>query len=262
VIVGEAMDAALKTKRPRTKSRVLRAGLAGFAAIALLVLVLQPWWLAPLVAHQLSASAHRAVRIDAMWLSLSASFQPVVHLRGVRIDNAPWADPARPFAALASATAVFAWRSLDERRPVIALMVLRDGEVDLERRSDGLRNWRLAHPDDRGPGRVKVLAIRGERATMRVLDGPLALDFEARATPGTGGLGAADSDADRARPAGGERGASAPTCDADRARRSRHLARRSFRHRRHDGRDPHPARDRANLPPARQHRRGRSTSRS
>jgi len=188
------MDAALTTKRPRPKSHVLRVGLAGLAAIVVLVLVLQPWWLAPLVAHQLSGSAHRAVRIDAMWLSLSASFQPVVQLRGVRIDNAPWADPARPFAMLASATAVFAWRSLDERRPVIALMVLRDGEVDLERRSDGLRNWRLAHPDNRGPGRVKVLAIRGERATLRVLDGPLALDFEARTTPRAGGQGAADSD--------------------------------------------------------------------
>ncbi|HEY3634797.1 MAG TPA: AsmA family protein, partial [Caldimonas sp.] len=190
----QAMDAALKTKPSRAKLPVLRVGLAGFVAVALLVLVLQPWWLAPLVAHQLSASSRRAVRIDAMWLSLSASFQPVVQLRGVRIDNAPWADSPRPFAALASVSAVFSWRSLDERRPVIALMVLRDGEVDLERRSDGLRNWRLAHPDDRGPGRVKLLAIRGERATVRVLHGPLALDLEARATPHSGGQDAADGD--------------------------------------------------------------------
>ena len=171
----------------RGVSRVL----AALAVVIVLALALQRWWLAPVVAQRLSASSGRAVHLDAMWLSVSTSFEPVVQLRGIRIANAPWADSSRPFAALASATAVLSWRSVVERRPVIALMVLRDGEVDLERRSDGLRNWRLSHPDDRGPGRFKVLAIRGERATLRVLHDPLALDIEVRATLRSAG----DSDA-------------------------------------------------------------------
>lgn len=177
---------------PASSGRSLRFALAGFAGVLLLALLLQPWWLAPLVAHRLSASSGRAVHFDSMWVSVSPSLEPVVELRGVRIDNAPWADSRRPFAALASATAVFSWRSIEERRPVIALMVLRDGEVDLERRSDGLRNWRLRHPENRGPGRFKVLAIRGERATLRFLHGLQELDIEARATPNR------DADADTA----------------------------------------------------------------
>jgi uncharacterized protein involved in outer membrane biogenesis len=77
---------------------------------------------------------------------------------------------------------VFSWSSLREHRPVIALMILRDGEVDLERRADGLRNWRLSRPDDRGPGWFKVLSIRGENAAVRLAHERLELDLEARAS--------------------------------------------------------------------------------
>ncbi|HSC64444.1 MAG TPA: AsmA family protein, partial [Caldimonas sp.] len=169
--------------------RMARRGLAIVAALVLVVvlaLLLQPWWLAPLMSHRLSASAQRPVRFDSMWVTLTGALQPAVHFRGVRIDNAPWADASRPFAALESATAVFSWLSLRERRPVIALLVLRDGQIDLERRADGLRNWRLSHPDDRGPGRFKVLSIRGENATLRLLHERLELDLEAKATPDSG----------------------------------------------------------------------------
>ncbi|HEX4235684.1 MAG TPA: AsmA family protein [Caldimonas sp.] len=164
--------------------RALGWAAGGFAVIVALALLLQPWWLAPLVSHHLSASSGRTVQVDAMWLSVTSSFEPVLQARGIRIDNAPWADPHRPLAALAAATAVISWRSVAERRPIIALAVLRDGDVDLELRSDGLRNWRLTRPDDRGPGRVRVLALRGEHATLRLRHEPLEIDLEARATPG------------------------------------------------------------------------------
>ena len=168
---------------PRTLARALGIAVVALAAIVVLALALQPWWLAPLVAHRLAASSGRAVEIDAMWLTVSSVLEPVVELRGVRIENAPWADTRRPLAALASATAVLSWRSIGQRRPVIALMVLRDGEVDLERRRDGLRNWRLRDPEERGPGHFKVLAIRGEHATLRMLHEPIELDIEAHAVP-------------------------------------------------------------------------------
>jgi len=166
----------------RSRLRILRRGLAGFAALVVVTLLLQPWWLAPLVSHHLSASARRPVHFDSMWVALNGALQPVLHMRGVRIDNAPWADSRRPLAALGAAAAVFSWQSLRERRPVIALMVLRDGEVDLERRADGLRNWRLGEPDYRGPGRFKVLAIQGDHAAVRFAHELLELDLEATAS--------------------------------------------------------------------------------
>ena len=172
------------TKRPRRSlARALGIGVAALSIAAVLALALQSWWLAPVVAHRLSATSGRPVHIDSMWITVSSSLEPVVQLRGIDIANASWADSRRPLALLASATAVLSWRSIDERRPVIALMVLRDGAVDLERRSDSLRNWRLLRPDDRGPGHFKVLAIRGEQATLRFLHEPIELDIEARATP-------------------------------------------------------------------------------
>lgn len=174
-------DAPVRTvSTPR--ARIVARGLAVAAALVVLALLLQPWWLAPMIGHWLSASAKREVHFDSMWVTLTASLQPVVHFRGVRIENAPWADPHRPFAALGAATAVFSWLSLREHRPIIALLILRDGEVDMERRSDGLRNWRLSRPDDRGPGRVKALSIRSENATVRFLHEGLELDFEAKAS--------------------------------------------------------------------------------
>ena len=125
-----------------------------------------------------------------MWIGVSASLAPVLHFRGIRIANAPWADSNRPFASLASATAVFSWKSIDQRRPVIALWILADGEVDLERTADGLRNWRLTNPEYRGPGRWKVLAVQGERATVRFLHGGMDLDVHAVASAAADGTDA------------------------------------------------------------------------
>jgi uncharacterized protein involved in outer membrane biogenesis len=166
--------------------RSARRALAAIGVLLLAAILLQPFWLAPLVGRQLSHSAGRSVHFERMWLGLTPSLEPVVQWRGVRIDNAPWADSHRPFAALESAAMVFSWRSIEQHRPVISLMVLRDGEVDLERRADGLRNWRLANPEYRGPGRYKVLALQGERVTVRFLHGGIDLDLRATASSNAG----------------------------------------------------------------------------
>lgn len=171
------------TRGPGSTRRVIRNLLLAIAALLIAAIASQALWLGPLVSRELTARAGRSVHVDTMWTGLSASLAPVVHLRGIRIDNAPWADSDRPFAVLGSATAVFSWKSIEQRRPVVALWVLADGEVDLERRADGLRNWRLPNPDDRGPGRWKVLAAQGERATVRYLHGGLDLDLRATASP-------------------------------------------------------------------------------
>ena len=174
--------------------RIAGRGLAVVAALLVLALLLQPWWLAPLMSHRLSASAQRQVHFDSMWVTLTGALEPVVQFRGVRIDNAAWADATRPFAALESATAVFSWLSVREHRPIIALLILRGGQIDFERRADGLRNWRLRRPDDRGPGRFKVLSIRGENATVRFLHERLELDLEAKAAANASDAGGAGAE--------------------------------------------------------------------
>ena len=176
-----------RLRLPRRRTGVVLLLLGGFLVAAA---ALQPWWLGPWVAHRLSASSGRSVHFDSFWVGLTAALEPVVHCRGVRIDNAAWADTSRPFAALGEMVAVFSWRSVAERRPVIARLVLRDGEVDLERQADGLRNWRLANPEDRGPGRYKVLSLQPERATVRFVHRGVDLEFVAASTPGV--LAAAD----------------------------------------------------------------------
>ncbi len=167
------------TRAPMSAGRVVRRGLLAIAALLLATIASQPLWLGPLVSSQLSARSGRAVHVETMWIGLSSALAPVVHFRGLRIDNAPWADSDRPFVALGKAVAVFSWTSVEQRRPVIALWVMADGEVDLERKADGLRNWRLTNPDYRGPGLWKVLAVQGERATARFLHGALDLDLRA-----------------------------------------------------------------------------------
>ena len=144
------------------------------------------YWLAPLLNARLSASSGRPVRIDSAWVGLTPSLELVVQFRAIRIANAPWADHAAAVRrARQSAVAVVSWRSIEQRRPVIALMVLRDGEVDLERTADGLRNWRLGNPEYRGPGRYKVLALQAERATLRFLHAGIDLDLKAPRAPTT-----------------------------------------------------------------------------
>ena len=172
---------------PARRRRLVPALLALLALFVLLLLVVatQRWWLGPLLSRQLSAASGRAVHIGSMDVGLTAALEPVVHLRDVDIENAPWADSRRPFAKVQEAIALVSWRSLGERRPVIALLTLRDGEVDLERLADGLRNWRLRDPDNRGPGLYKILALQAERATVRFRHTGLALDFVATATANT-----------------------------------------------------------------------------
>ncbi|MGH8797717.1 MAG: AsmA family protein [Caldimonas sp.] len=163
--------------------------LAG-AAFVLGAVLLQPWWLGPLVARELAASSGRAVHFDRLWIGISAEFEPVVHLAGARIENAPWADARRPFAVAGSAVATVSWRSVAERRPVIAMLVLNDAVIDLERQADGLRNWRLEHPEDRGPGRYKLLALEAHRSTIRFVHRGIGLDLETTATPNLPGAAA------------------------------------------------------------------------
>ena len=139
------------------------------ALLVLAALASHPWWLAPVLSAQLSKSSGRSVHFDSVRIGLSASLAPVVNLRGVRIANAPWADTSQPFAALDQAVLQFAWRRFDDRW-VVSHMILRDGEVNLALQADGLRNWRLRDPEDRGPGHYWFQALEAQRATLRFVN--------------------------------------------------------------------------------------------
>ncbi len=149
------MNAARRPWRGRT---IVGRAAAALAGLVLVAIVAHPWWLASLAGRYLSATSGRAVHFDSIRVGLSSALAPVVHLRGVRIANAPWADSSRPFAQFEEAVFVFAWRRFEDRR-VVSMLVLRNGEVDLEVGADGLRNWRLREPEDRGPGRYWFFAL-------------------------------------------------------------------------------------------------------
>ncbi len=46
--------------------------------------------------------------------------------------------------------------TLFDDRSLVALLELKDADVDLERQADGLRNWRLNNPENRGPGKYLI----------------------------------------------------------------------------------------------------------
>ena len=182
--------------RPASSAwRRVRIALAAIGAVVVVTIATQAVWLAPLLSHQITQRAGREVHVDSMWIGLSSTLAPVVHFRGIRIANAPWADSSKPFAVLGSARAVFSWQSIEQRRPVIALWSLADGEIDLERTAEGLRNWRLTNPEDRGPGRWKVLAVQGDRATVRFAHGGLDLDLRVTASAASAASSAAAASA-------------------------------------------------------------------
>ena len=135
-------------------------------------------WLRYPVEQYLVHRSHREIRIGHLDIDVGLSLEPTVHLRDVYVQNASWGSD-RPTAVVGAASFTFSLRSVWERRPVITRLVLHDAEVSLERQADGLRNWRLRNPDDRGPGRVKVLRLEPHRVNIRFVRRDIDLDLAA-----------------------------------------------------------------------------------
>lgn len=162
---------------PKTK---IALGVAGALVIAA---ALFDWnWLRGPLERHLTEKSGREVRIDHLEVNLGLALQPTVRLRGLHIENAPWAAQ-QPMIAAQEAVFTFALRSLWERRPVILRLVLRDARVDIERHADGRRNWRLLDPEDRGPGRVRVQTLEAYNSHVRFMHGGIELEVVADATP-------------------------------------------------------------------------------
>jgi uncharacterized protein involved in outer membrane biogenesis len=193
--LAKAMKRWLRLRFRGRKTKVL---LGVGLAVALTLAVFDWNWLRPSLERHLSAKSQRTVKIGDLAVELGFSFEPTVRLRGVYIENAPWADSKRPLAVAGEASFTLALKTLWDERRVVSRIVLKDAEVDLERLADGLRNWRLREPDYRGPGRFKVLAIETHRSRIRFAHRGIDLDVVGASTRAThvkpGGEPSAQSD--------------------------------------------------------------------
>src|SRR6476619_2700741 len=84
----------------RRRHPLLKAAFWSLLALAIVIAAFDWNWFRPQVERYFSEKSHRSVRIADFRVSWSAAFDPTFHLRGVEIQNAPWAD-ARPFIVAA-----------------------------------------------------------------------------------------------------------------------------------------------------------------
>lgn len=162
--------------------RWLAGGALGLIVLVALLALFDWTWMRPLVQQFVQQRSGRQVDFERLEVSLDAALQPTFRVHRLRVQNAPWAD-SRPLVSAAEMGMTLSWRSLFSGPIVVSRLVLIDAELDLERQADGLRNWRLTRPDDRGPGRVRVLSVDAQRTRLRVLHEGAALDMQLEITP-------------------------------------------------------------------------------
>ena len=166
----------------RTPSLKTCVRLAVLAAIAALAVVFDWNWFRPQLVDYLAEQSNREVKIEDLQVSIDRSLEPTVRVRGLQIGNAPWADTPRPLAVAAEVAFTFSWQSVVEWRPILSKLTLVDADIDLQRQADGLRNWRLREPDDRDPGRLKVMSLQAERTRIRFVHRGIGLEVKTAVT--------------------------------------------------------------------------------
>ena len=164
--------------------RTLVALLGASGVLLVLALLMADWnWARPAVVRYLEHKSKREVQVDDLQIRLDADWQPVVRLRGLRVANAPWASGDRPFITAREASFTFDWATLFADVRVMRRMHLVEADVDLQRQPDGLRNWRLTRPDDRGGARMRIQRLQAERSRLTLSHRGLGLTLEAQSTP-------------------------------------------------------------------------------
>lgn len=163
-------------KRGRRSRIALGAALVALA-IAAWGFTFQTVWMRPLVQAYVRQHAGRDIQFESIRIGLDRSARPTVTLRQLEVQNAAWASSRSPLIRAEEMAMTVAWDTLWANQKVITRMVLRDAEIDLERQADGLRNWRLNRPDDRGPGRVRVQVLDAQRSRLRFVHGGLDLEL-------------------------------------------------------------------------------------
>lgn len=172
-----------RARRPR-RVRTLHVVLATLLALLALACRAFDWnWCRPLIQHYVMAHSGRRLDFDDMKVHLRDGLDPTIEFRGLTIQNAPWAASKAPFIQAGHLAATLAWRSLGSDVTVIRRLELQDAQIDMERLADGLRNWRITHPDDRGPPHVRVLALDARDSRLHVIDRAVGLELQVATAP-------------------------------------------------------------------------------
>ena len=176
------MTAPPDPTRARPARRWPRVALATLLVLGAFAAVFDWTWCRPLVQHYVRDHAGRTIDFQHLRVGLAPDLSLRIEVKGLHIENAAWAAK-RPFIDAGFVRADIAWRSLTGPHVIVTRAVLVDAQVDMERSADDLRNWRLSKPLDRGPGRVRVLALDATHSTVYVADASLALEAELQFTP-------------------------------------------------------------------------------
>ena len=153
------------------------------AALLALGLAFDGNWLRPLIQHHVMARSGRSVQFDDLKLRFRDGLDPTFEFRGLVIQNAPWAAAKAPLIRAGRMAATLSWRTIGSDLLIIKRIELADAQVDMERQADGLRNWRITRPDDRGPPRVRVLELDARDSTLHLVHAGIPLVLDARSTP-------------------------------------------------------------------------------
>ena len=170
-------------RRLRPHSRAGRIALGLLLALAAFFWAFDWNWCRPLIRHYVMSHSGRSIEFDDLKVHLRDGLDPVIEFRGLTIQNAPWAASKAPFIRAGRVAATVSWRSLGSDMTVVNLIELEDAQVDMERLADGLRNWRLGHPDDRGPPRVRVLALDARRSQLHTIHRGIGLEADMSTAP-------------------------------------------------------------------------------
>ena len=176
-LVGAVLRFVTRFHRPGFVASTL---LGCLVAIAVALLAFDWNWLRGPLERYLSEKSGRQVTIAD--LHVTPGLVPTIRLRGVHVENAPWAD-RRPMAVAGEAAFTVSLRSIWREAPIISRLVLVDADVDLERQANGLRNWRLTNPEYRGPGKIRVLLLEARRSRIRFVNREAQLDLVGTSTP-------------------------------------------------------------------------------
>lgn len=183
-----ASSAPARPSGPWWTRRWVKA-LGALALLLALLVALFDWnWVRPLVVNYLSKTSQREIRVDDLQVSFSPTLAPTIRLRGVHVPNPAWAD--RPTMANVGEV-IFEFDNLAtlfDEQSLVARLVLKDADVDLERQADGLRNWRLREPEYRGPGKYLIQRVESYNSSLRVAHRGLGLDVSMHSSHAAGAL--------------------------------------------------------------------------
>jgi len=148
-------------------------------------------WFRPFLVSYVSQKSGRDIKIGKMGVDFSGFLNPTIQFENLYIPNATWSktwsetsSDKRPLIAAKKIAFKFnALQFIFNPEARIVHVALSDGEINLERLKDGLRNWRLLNPNYKGKGKYLVLSLTVQRSIIRAKNHALNLEFIAKIDP-------------------------------------------------------------------------------